>query len=120
MKQFEEFFLEIFFLSCCYCISGIECFLVGENGFFSSRPTHLSLLTQREEDLVITPFLRWIVTQLFVKIAGIGCDDDHGDGHDAGGDDDHGEDIAQVPLASVERVELEERRGRLTLLIVSR
>ena len=28
--------------------------------------------------------------------------------------------IVQVPLASVERVELEERRGRLTLLIVSR
>ena len=66
------------------------------------------------------------MTQLFVNIAGNGCDDGHGgdyghgDGHDAGGYDDDGEDIAQVPLASVERVELEERRGRLTLLIVSR
>ena len=50
-----------------------------------------------------------------------GGDHGHGDGHDAGGDDDDdGEDIGQVPLASVERVELEERRGRLTLLIVSR
>ena len=60
------------------------------------------------------------MTQLFVNIAGNGCHDGHGDGHDAGGYDDDGEDIAQVPLASVERVELEERRGRLTLLIVSR
>ena len=36
--------------------------------------------------------------------------------YDAGDDDD----MEQVPLASVERVELEERRGRLTLLVVSR
>ena len=36
-------------------------------------------------------------------------------------DDDDGDDnVEQVPLASVERVELEERRGRLTLLVVSR
>ena len=60
------------------------------------------------------------MTQLFVNIAGNGCDHGLGGDHGDGGDDDDGEDIAQVPLASVERVELEERRGRLTLLIVSR
>ena len=35
-------------------------------------------------------------------------------------DNDDYDDIEQVPLVSVERVELEERRGRLTLLVVSR
>ena len=43
-------------------------------------------------------------------------DDDNDDDDDDDGDDN----VEQVPLASVERVELEERRGRLTLLVVSR
>ena len=40
------------------------------------------------------------MTQLFVNIAGNGCDDGHGgdhghgDGHDPGGDDDDGEDCS--------------------------